>query len=274
MGKQYKKAPVPSEVRKQWLRRHEENGEPLIHIAKTDDYDIRTVKKIIAEELDERTRKEAHTMVVRNAIEHHYRDLCVFVQRLDDELIGDENTIPAHLRENLMYGALKEHLPRSPIWRNLDRWDTLVGKVHQVEEEVKILARAYLEKKSSVGFMEHDQHIGLNPGIVDSVAFNMKASVKGFRFLLDKDNLKLSPVGEGLQSVQVGAYGIGVIPDEHVPSVNKTVLQLLEQAIGWDQQSEIVRWFAELDQVRQTLRDEFAVIMLRRIVSGRCKYCP
>lgn len=81
MVKRIKKPPVKPEVRKSWLKRHEQ-GESITDIAVNDQFDVRTVRRHIEQAKQEREVKEARSMVLRNALEAHYSDLCDYAERL------------------------------------------------------------------------------------------------------------------------------------------------------------------------------------------------
>ena len=89
MAKRIKKPLVRPEKQREWLRRHEIGGESPMEIAKSDKYDVRTVRKYIELERQERERREARSIVLRQALEEHYRDLCNFAQQLDSEASTD-----------------------------------------------------------------------------------------------------------------------------------------------------------------------------------------
>lgn len=273
MGRHYKKAAVTPEVRRQWFNRHEMEGEPMTHIAKTEGYDIRTVKKLIDQEREVRERRDARSQVLRDAMEQHYKDLCSFARRLDTQLKGEE-PIPSELREDPMWGSLKEHLPRSPIWKSAERWDSLLLDINELEAEVKVIARDQLMARSPVRFAAESQDVGLSETAADPIAFNLKASARVLPSLLGTSNVHRTPGEKGLQRLEVGAFGIGMIPEDHISEVQEVVISLLEEAPTWPQRDKMEHLLAELNRVRRVLQDELAIVILRRIVSGRCKYCP
>ena len=120
MARRIKKPAVRPELRRQWLRRYEEDGESPPEIAKADGYDVRTVRKQIEVERQERERREARSTVLRQALEKHYADLCDFAQKLDLELARVGGSL-LMLKNDPMWSALREHLPRSTIWKNAIR---------------------------------------------------------------------------------------------------------------------------------------------------------
>ena len=59
-----------------------------------------------------------------------------------------------------------------------------------------------------------------------------------------------------------------------VPEIQKLVSDLLHEVATWKESDDMRRLLLELDRVNRVLRDELAVIILRRVVPERCKYCP
>ncbi len=84
MGKRRKKPAVPIVKQREWLDRYEKN-ESLLHIAKAEGFDIRTVGKHIQEAKQEREMRAARVTVLTDAMERHYTSLCKYVQRLSTE---------------------------------------------------------------------------------------------------------------------------------------------------------------------------------------------
>ena len=81
MAKRIRKPAIKPEQRLDWLRRYED-GESPPKIAENDKVDVRTVRKHIEMAKQEREVKEARSMVLRNALELHYRDLCDCAKKL------------------------------------------------------------------------------------------------------------------------------------------------------------------------------------------------
>ena len=89
MAKRVKKPPVKPEKRLEWLQRFEKDGETLTHIAETDKFDIRTVRKHVELARMERDVHQARTEVLRNALESHYSDLLGTVRNIE-KLVSDK----------------------------------------------------------------------------------------------------------------------------------------------------------------------------------------
>ena len=128
-----KKPLVKPSERREWLRRLEEDGEPLSKIAESVKFDVRTVKKQTEMAIEEREGREARLIVLRQALEKHYTDLLTFVEKLNSGVI--QSSLPMSIRDDRMWGALREHLPRSTIWKSIDKMERLNGEMRDIEKE-------------------------------------------------------------------------------------------------------------------------------------------
>lgn len=92
---------------------------------------------------------------------------------------------------------------------------------------------------------------------------------------LDKrTDFRVAPVDEGTTSIEYGAYTVGRVPNDRVSEVKDLFLNLMSEVITREEQDEMSRLFIVLDQLKRKLHDELLVVILCRVVPGRCRYCP
>jgi len=115
---------------------------------------------------------------------------------------------------------------------------------------------------------------GVIPGMVDALNFQMKNWARGWKALDIKDNLRVEPVGDGFVKVSYGAFNMDKVKEEHPTTIREVLIDFESKITGWEQYGKTQRLFTELERLKLSLRDELAIITLRRIVLGRCKYCP
>jgi len=281
MTKRIKKPSVKPEVRRIWLKRNEEDGESPPQIAAKDGFDVRTVRKQIELAKQEREGREARSAVLRNALEEHYHDLCRYAEYLSHSVLSEGKIYVegGFLSPNLdiahMNAALRQHLPRSPIWKDLTRLGQLNGKLAELEADVK--RRIGYEIRQDLKpekISANCENLAIIESIAAVLAFQVKAWAQGHEGLSICENFKVKPVGEGWVSVEYGFAHMGKIVEQHVQDI-KDVLIDFEHRIGdWEQLDSMRKLFTELGRVKSSLQDELAVIIHRRIVSGRCRYCP
>jgi hypothetical protein len=272
MAKRIKKPPVKPETRSEWLRRYE-GGESPTKIADNDDFDVRTVRKHIELARQEREVREARAAVLRNALERHYGDLCDYAEKLDAQIEGDHTVALAPESDRLL-SALRQHLPRSPLWNNLRKWNQLHEENTRLEDEVKRRLKAEIEPDPKLSvFLRSGE-----PGVVDAISvaltFQVKSWSQGRKGLHVEDDLKTEPAGEGLVDTHYGPAVMDKVKKEHAAHIREALVDFESRVRDWQQYADMKKNAEELKQIKVKLRDELAIITLRRVVPGRCKYCP
>jgi hypothetical protein len=273
MTRRIKKPVVRPELRRQWLHRYEEVGESPPEIAKADGYDVRTVRAQIDFERQERERREAKSIVLRQALENHYADLCSFAQKLDSHVIGETDSL-GMLREDPMWNALREHLPRSTAWKNLDKLEAVRGEIHQVDDKLKRPLEEMIAAKTRLAFPVSSGEIGLTAGVVDALIAHFRLTARGEVGLDKRTDFRTAPVDGATTSIEYGAYTIGKVANDRVTEVKDLFLNLLSEVVAREEHDEMGRLFILLDQLKRKLHDELLIVILRRVVTGRCRYCP
>jgi len=277
MPKRIKKPPVLPEQRWDWLRRSEED-ESVPKIASNDGYDVRTIRRHIELAKQEREVKEARATVLRNALERHYEDLCSFAERLDPKTARNITNTLSLADGNFMETALRQHLPRSPIWsylanrRNLqqEREELLMEAKERIEQTVR--AERRLDQLLSAGLS------GVTPGIINALAFQVEHWSLEFQGLNVRDNLRTEPAGEGLVQLCYGFSRMDIVKIEdaegHLNTLREIIEDLEKNIRKWKVFDNLRKTNDEISRLGRKLHEELAVIRLRRIVPGRCKYCP
>ena len=64
------------------------------------------------------------------------------------------------------------------------------------------------------------------------------------------------------------------VPEKHTESLRKILEDYSAKISTWNEYMKLQRLFIEMERVKVNLQDELATIILKRIVSGRCRYCP
>jgi hypothetical protein len=263
---------VTSEQRQEWLRRYEA-GESAAKIAQSANVDVRTVRRHIDEARQEKEIREARLTVLRSALEQHYSDLVELAKNLDSQVAREER-VPTSLRENPMWLALKQHLPRSPLWSYLNKWENMLNELAALENNAKNRLKAEVESRPALSAASSAGMEAAINGIASALVFHMKSAARGSTVLnVDKD-LIAEPAGEGLFDIRYGFAEIGRANKEQFEVIRETLKDMESEIVKWEEYSNFQKLFGELDHLKKNLRDELAVIILRRIVPGRCIYCP
>lgn len=272
MAKRIKKPPVRPEVRKRWLNRHEQDGDSPPQIAATDGFDVRTVRKQIERARQEREVREARSIVLRNAMERHYADICNLAEKLKVVVAGEESI--SLLVDDPLWLALKQHLLRSPLWNLLNRRDTLLERLDVTRGSLKTRLKAEVGLDARLKPVLSSGGSGVVPGMVEYLASEVEQRSQG-RNGLDIDTyFRGKPAEDDLVSIECGAFQMGKVMKQQAATVKDVLIDWKSKVLSWEESHEMGRILAELQRVRLKLMDELNTITLRRIVPGRCKYCP
>lgn len=253
MPKRTKRPLVEPVKRRDWFRRYEEEGQSVPQIAKAVGYDARTVRKQIDLERQERERKEARSTVLRKALEQHYADLCTHAQNLASSL-GKTNKL-ATLKGDRMWSALREHLPRLLMWKSLDKLEQLRAETPRLERDIEKLVAEQVESRSKAKFGKSASEVGLN--------WRVKAAIR--------EQIEFAADG---QPQYLHDFNFEKIADSAEKGMDELVKGILDEAGTWNEFEALSNNRAELRKLNKIVLDELAVITLRRVVPGKCKYCP
>jgi uncharacterized protein (UPF0335 family) len=267
MAKRIKKPLVKPETRKLWLKRFEEDGESAPQIAKADGYDVRTVRKQIDLARQEREAREARFAVLRSALERHHADLVSFAQKLDADIVSA--SLPMGVRSERLWTALHEHLPRSPLWKLIDRMERLNDELASIDKRAEERMHSEVQKRSPLGFSSKPRDAGYNAdGLRGAVVHHLSLEAPW------QGKFEVTSVKQQMSEVRYGVWPCAVVPTDQVEAIEKFVAGLIEEISRWPEYEDRKRVLADRRRVTEAIGEELATIILRRIVPGRCKYCP
>ena len=257
-----------------WLRRFEEHGESPPQIAQSDGYDVRTVRKYVEQALQDRELREARVHVVRQALERHYADLLAFVEVLDGGVKGPTR-VPAASTRDPMWRALREHLPKWPVWRLLARWEELFGRLSQLEAEAVSRMESFVNSSRWLALVQSTKETGLyREGLERVTKDRLRGVADAPDAPHDLDAVTLIDQTDGRRHVVYKATICASVPAQRAKSAQTIVLNLLQAIPDWPEASAMTPVLAEFKRVTEALVEEFTILLLRRVVPGKCRYCP
>jgi len=277
MAERIKRPPVTPEQSLDWLKRND-LGESVPDIASKDGYDVRTVRSHVQREKQERERKEARATVLRGALENHYQDLCNFALKLDPTNSSTIVIPPLPADDDIMQIALRQHLPRSPIWNLLvkkgrsEQELTLLLQQTKEELEQTITANSELKQLATAGLSE------IIPGIILFFTRQLETWSHRNSEWNAAAYLRIDPDEKGFQ-LQLGFSRLGFFDkkedaDSHL-EILRPIIEDLEKDIRTSQVfKDLMSTTDELSRTNRKLHEEISIIRLRRIVPGKCKFCP
>ena len=272
MAKRTKKPPVKPEKRLEWLHRVEKEGETLTHIAESDDFDLRTVRKHIEIARLERDVQKARSEVLRDALEGHYRDLLDTVRNIEKQVFS-ESQVSLEKGVSLMSG-LREHMPRSPLWENLRKWNRTLTELAELENIIRTSVQREIEADGRLNGIVSWGANGVIPAAIDVLVYQMKEWTRGREGLKINSDIHIEKTKEGRVRMRYGFSSFGEIEEVQIEII-KTILIDFESGLkDRSEYLEIEGLFNRLGRLKTNIGEVLTVVLLRRIVPGRCKYCP
>jgi hypothetical protein len=271
MTRPRKRLTVDPELRKKWLRRHEENGDSAPHIASLEGYDVRTVRKQIELARQERELRETRLVVLRDALQEHYRDLSRLAERLDSAVVRGDPV--SSLAEERLYAALRRHLPRSPLWKYLEDWNRNHDNMEQARAGLRTALAAALPRDSRLKESFEGGRLD-TAGVMDFFLKQSEFWSRGWPGLDIEEAFKTTATEDSGVNLKLGAYSIGTTTDGKIFEVKEALASLRKRLPHLSSFRRLVDGFREAEKLAPVIREELATIALRRVVPGRCKYCP
>jgi len=270
MKNQRKGTRVTQALRREWLRRYQE-GETPKEIAKSEEADPRTVRKQIALAQQNLELVEARAHVLRNALERHYEDLCRFASELKaafylpTTLGSAAGGLSDYHLQNPLLAALQEHLPRSPLWRDIASWDEArQAYPTSVQDLTKRIRR---EVTAAGGFSEAagmPDITRLYEAVEDDFGYHMLAVLRG------EKGIVITGGSKGVAEIRFRRTELLGLPQKK----QARLASLLIKAQEWDEFKALTEAIKRLNQARKAISLEADTIALRRVLAGRCRYCP
>jgi Mg2+ and Co2+ transporter CorA len=274
--KRIKKATVKLEQGFDWLRRFE-SGESASKICDTDDYDVRTVRKHIERARLERESREARNAVMRNALELHYADMHNLAESWNSELRGLNQT-SGSLDDDLIESALRQHLPRSPLWTYRSRFLAQNQKMVQQKQELASLIEPTVKTDVRIAALASSGLDQITISLIEALKFQSEQWAEGSAGLNVQSNLLCEPAGESEVKLRYGGRQFGAVDKKQSEKIMEVVRKVVVDMESFVRKSEtfkdLEKTYNEIERTKEKLREELAIIRLRRIVPGRCKYCP
>jgi uncharacterized protein (UPF0335 family) len=270
MPKRIKRPLVKPLERREWLRRLEEEGQSVSELAKVVGYDVRTVKKQIEMAHQEHESREARFFVLRQALEKHYADLLSFAEKLDSERI--QSALPVGIKSDRMWAALHEHMPRSPLWKLIDKMERLNDEERDIENRAE--KRLWDEVRKENSFPVLSQPGGLEPGLYEKGmlgAMNYQLYQYPPCSLLD---ITTSSISDALIALNYAGCTCAAVHISQIDKAKGFITNLMAEVCQWPEREELQKTLSERTKVNAAISEELATIILKRVIPGHCKYCP
>lgn len=213
-------------------------------------------------------------MVLRRALEQHYTDLIAVVGRVDSQVANAVGFLIGGQDERI-WKALREHLPRSALWKLLGRWEQLQQQRTQLHHDVILRMQQEIETSGKYKFAATGGTFGLNrDGFAKLVTYRLTQVAEASGEPPGPDTIKAEDVGNNSVRIVCAAIQCATVPRKEESQAKAFLHHLQVDINSCSEADEMRRVHSDLFKVTGALQEELATILLRRVVPGRCKYCP
>jgi len=257
----------------EWLGRAE-SGELPTDIAKKDGYDPRTVRNQIALTKKEHDEREARQAVLRNALTRHFADICSFAKKLERKITSmtEPFPIPDDPAGDPIWLSLKEHLPRSPLWKNLDMLKNEQAIFKESSDALEVKIEAEVTTRANTLDISDSGGKGSLEGWRDALLALAKLTAR-LGHDIEHVVYREEQIVDGVELFR-GAYSLGIMPENRVEAVEKLFDDLLNDVLTSEEYALLKKNTVEFLRMQSSIKEELNRVILRRVVPGRCRYCP
>jgi hypothetical protein len=262
---------VTVEQRKRWLQRLDEKGESVADIAAIDGYDKRTVSRQVDLARQEREAHEARLLVFRDAVQSHFAQLVEIAEKMQTE-VSRGNRV-SFLTADRRYVALREHLSRAPLWKLLDSWERTHADIERTREALRMRVEEDLAEDPALKIA----FTGGTPDYRNMVRFfTDQAEIWkiGGKGLSIDEHFAASVSDNDMAVMKVGGYSVGMTPEAQVPAVKNALKAYRDCFNSLHEFQRLKDGVRDLNRQQPVIDEELAIIIMKKVVPGRCRYCP
>jgi uncharacterized protein YneR len=169
---------------------------------------------------------------------------------------------------------LNDSFTRAPIWKLENKRESLLRTIGERERGLKEKVEKESSKLPLVKEFEKVGETQATENLKGAFFFQGKAFGKEEIGLNTRENLRITAKVGGMSEVSYGFAQLGEIRPEHAQKLKGTFESFEEKMNDWVEVSDLRKLNTELKKIDQELKDELALITHRRVVPGRCKFCP
>jgi len=272
MAKRIKKPPVPAETERDWLRRNEEYGETPPTIAEKDGYDVRTVRTHLENAMRKRDQKQARVSFVKDNLEKHHQDLCKAAENLLSQL-PKESIMDLDFAENLYLEAIRQHIPRSPLWNKIRTRNNTLAAMEKIKEKANNRLERSL-KKTKLNNINSDEAQGVVKAAVAVLVHQFEQWARGRKGLDNINDWSIEDRKDGKISPVYGFSHFGWILESELATIKGVIVRYEKQMTKWSEYQEMKKEITTLHELNAYIRNELRGIIIRRVLPGSCGYCP
>ena len=259
-----KKPGVSSYERRRWLEQLDA-GKGITEIARAAKRDIRIVKRHIEVAREEVMKGNARKEFLLSLLQRHMDDLLDEVGRLKSVVsLRIPRTLEPGRARQKYYDALKEHLKKFSLKRLLESYEEIVSEADQLKQRIidqllsseNELKATLPEKAKTHSWIESIVDELISGFVPDESVYTQKKQSDGTYEIKFKNR--------NLTRVTLSKKNTEAAVESHKKLVSLT----------HEYETEVDEYRQRRNDIAETIADELDVIAMKRLVPGRCRYCP
>jgi hypothetical protein len=173
-----------------------------------------------------------------------------------------------------LIAGLRQHMPRSPMWENLRKWNRTLLELNELKPKVLVSIQKTVDKDSKLAenVLEGVQGVILAVVVVLQHQFDQWA--RGREGLTLENDFHFDSVDGVKGNLRYGFANFGEVTKDIVEDIKHAMSDLEVELRKWPELIEMENLYNRLGRIKASLQEVIKVVILRRIVPGRCKFCP
>ena len=261
---------IPPAQRMEWLAAFE-RGKTIAEIAKDDGRSERTVSAQLARGRAEREQGEVRSGLLRDAYRQHNEDLAAVAERTVRRRSSGGPFSGLDRRAAMLLEGLKEHIPKSPLWKAARELEYHVRELDRHSTELKKGLELLVDEDDAI----RTSNVALGDEVVRSLQYAARKTVDG-----DLEDLPYTrPVNDEGRNLQWGDFSLSkkVVDsavDDELDELERKHRALVEHVRGLDRLELMSRTYERLQELGEVIDEEVDLLVLRRLLPGHCRLCP
>lgn len=165
-------------------------------------------------------------------------------------------------------------MPRSPLWENLRKWNRTLIELAELENVIRNNIQQAIEADGSLKGIISQGVNGVIPAAVDVLVHQIKEWANGREGLKMDLDIHLEKAREGKVRMRYGFSRFGEIEESQVEKIKAVLIDFESKLKNQSQYLEMEKLFGKLGRLKISIGESLTVILLRRIVPGKCRFCP
>ena len=177
-------------------------------------------------------------------------------------------------KEQPLIMGLRQHMPRSPLWENLRKWNRALTELAELEGVIRNNLQREIEADRRLNDIVSQGANGVIPAAVDVLVHQVKEWARGREGLnIDRD-IHLEKASAGRVRMRYGFSHFGELQESYVETVKAVLINFESGLKTRSEYLEMEKLSHRLGRLKTNIGESLTIILLRRILPGRCKHCP